>query len=154
MSVPWSFLPPTDDLVEAGWLPGCGMMWRTTVLRKVGFGEMFDGYAQGEDLDVSLRARRHGRLVIAGKAQLLHLFDEGGRPDHGKLGYMAIYNRYHIQRRGLDGRTWRDVAWFIYAWGLDTVMLLRNVPVPARTRGTLLQIGGRIRATWDLLKGR
>ena len=154
MSVPWMFLPPTQGIVAADFLPGCGMMWKTTVLREVGFGEMFDGYAQGEDLDFSLRARRHGRLVIAGAAVFQHLFDVGGRPDQGKLGYMAIYNRFHIQRRGLDDRTWRDVAWFAYAWGLDTLMLLRNLPVPSRTRGIFLQIGGRIRATFDLLRGR
>lgn len=153
MSVPWSFLPPTEGVVEADWLPGCGMMWKTAILRQVGFGEMFEGYAQGEDLDFSLRARMHGRLVLAGAAKFLHLFDEGGRPDHGRLGYMAIYNRFHIQRRGLHDRTWRDAAWFMYAWGLDTFMLLRNVPVPSRTRATLLHIGGRIRATFDLLKG-
>jgi GT2 family glycosyltransferase len=149
-----AFLPPTDGVVDVDWLSGCAMMWGTAVLRTVGFGEMFEGYAQGEDLDVSLRAGKHGRIVIAGSATFLHLFDEGGRPDHGKLGYMAIYNRYHIQRRGLGGRTWRDAAWFAYAWGLDTLMLLRNVPVPSRTRGTLLQLGGRFRATLDILRGR
>ena len=154
MSVPWTFLPPTEAIVEADYLSGCAMMWKTAVLRELGFGEMFGGYALGEDLDFSLRARSRGRLVLAGAAVFQHNFDGGGRSNQSQLGYMAIYNRFHIQRRGLDDRTWRDVAWFVYAWGLDTLMLLRNAPIPARTRGTFLQIGGRIRATLDLLRGR
>jgi GT2 family glycosyltransferase len=153
MSVPWSFLPPTDGIVDADWLPGCAMMWKTAVLREIGFSESFEGYAQGEDLDFSLRARRRGKLVIAGAARFLHLFDENGRPNHQKLGYMALYNRYQIQKRGLDDRTWRDVAWFVYAWGVDTIMLARNFLFPRRIVPTLLHLGGRMRAGMDLLRG-
>jgi glycosyltransferase involved in cell wall biosynthesis len=153
MSVPWSFLPPTRGVVEADWLPGCAMMWATGVIRDIGFSEAFEGYAQGEDLDFSLRARRKGKLVIAGAARFLHLFDENGRPNHGKLGYMAVYNRYQIQRRGLDDRSWLDVAWFVYAWSLDTLMLARNFVFPRRVVPTLLHLGGRLRASMDLLRG-
>jgi len=153
MSVPWWFLPPTDHVVDVDWLPGCAMMWSTHVLREIGFGESFEGYAQGEDLDFSLRARRKGRLVMAGAARFLHRFEESGRPDQFKLGYMAIYNRFQIQRRGLQGRTWRDVVWFAYAWGLDTVMLARHLLFPQRILPTLRHMGGRLKATFDLMKG-
>jgi GT2 family glycosyltransferase len=153
MSVPWSFLPPTGEVVEGDWLPGGATMWKTSVVRETGFSEAFEGYAQGEDLDFSLRARRKGSLVMAGGARFLHLFDEGGRPSHQKLGYMAVYNRYQIQRRGLDNRSRLDVARFVYAWGLDTLMLARNFVVPRRVVPTLLHMRGRLRASMDLLKG-
>jgi glycosyltransferase involved in cell wall biosynthesis len=153
MSVPWSFMPPTEGVVDADWLPGCAMMWKTGLIREIGFSEAFEGYAQGEDLDFSLRARRKGKLVIAGAARFLHLFDENGRPNHKKLGYMAVYNRYQIQRRGLDNRSWLDVAWFVYAWGLDTLMLGRNFIFPRRVIPTLQQVGGRLKASMDLLRG-
>jgi hypothetical protein len=90
---------------------------------------------------------------MAGGARFLHLFDEGGRPSHQKLGYMAVYNRYQIQRRGLDNRSRLDVARFVYAWGLDTLMLARNFVVPRRVVPTLLHMRGRLRASMDLLKG-
>lgn len=153
MSVPWWFLPPTDHVVDVDWLPGCAMMWNTSVLREIGFGESFEGYAQGEDLDFSLRARKRGRLVMAGGAHYVHRFDESGRPDHFKLGYMAIYNRFQIQRRGLEGRTRRDVALFAYAWGLDTVMLMRHLLFPRRILPTLRQMRGRLKATFDIMTG-
>lgn len=153
MSVPWAFLPPTDDVVEADWLPGCAMMWKTAVLREIGFSESFEGYAQGEDLDFSLRARRKGKLLVAGAARFLHLFDESGRPDHVKMGFMALYNRYQIQRRGLDDRTWKDVLWFVYAWGLDTLMLGRHFLFPRRFFPTLQHLSGRFKAAALLLKG-
>jgi len=153
MSVPWAFLPPTDGVVDADWLPGCAMMWKTPVLREIGFSESFEGYAQGEDLDFSLRARRRGRLFVAGAARFLHLFDENGRPDHVKMGFMALYNRFQIQRRGLDDRTWKDVVRFVYAWGLDTLMLGRHFLVPRRFLPTLQHLAGRFRAAVVILKG-
>jgi GT2 family glycosyltransferase len=154
MSVPWSFLPPTEGVVEGDWLPGGATMWKTSIVREIGFSEAFEGYAQGEDLDFSLRARRKGKLVLAGAARFLHLLDEGGRPTHQKMGYMAVYNRYQIQRRGLENRSRLDVAWFVYAWGLDTLMLARNFFFPGRVVPTLLQVGGRLKASMDLLRGR
>jgi GT2 family glycosyltransferase len=151
MSVPLAFLPPGEGIVETDYLPGFGMMYRAAVVRKLGFGEIYSGYGQGEDLDFSLRAKKEGKLVIAQRALLHHMADPGGRPAPGKLGFMAIYNRFHIQKRGLPDRTWRDVIWFAYAWGLDTVMLFRSLPIPSRTRSTILQIGGRIWAVVILL---
>jgi len=153
MSTPWSFLPPTQELVEGDWLPGGAVVWRTACTRAIGFNEGFAGYAQGEDLDFSLRARPQGRLLIAGTARVLHLHEPSGRPDAFRRGFMEIHNRYQIHQRALPDRTWRDVAWFIYAWALDTAMLLRHLSVPTRALGTLRQIAGRLSATirilWD-----
>jgi GT2 family glycosyltransferase len=130
------------------------MMWRTEPARRVRFHEGFAGYAQGEDLDFSLRIRRHGRLILAGSARLQHLHSPQGRPDHARLGYMAIRNRFEIHRRGLPDRTARDTAWFAYAWTVDTLMLGRHFVHPGRWGATLTQIGGRMRAAVDLLRGR
>lgn len=150
MSITWSFLPPNDQLTEGQWLPGVAM-WKTAVVRELGFFEGFRGYCQGEDLEFSLRAARKGTLVMAGAARVLHLHEASGRPDHFKRGYMAIYNRYQIHRRGLDGRTWRDGAWFCYAWTVDSLLLLRHMVVPRRIGPTLKQIAGRAKAAYDLL---
>lgn len=150
-STPWAFLEPTSGLVEGQWLPGCAMMWRTGIARAVGFHSALEGYAQGEDLEFSLRARQHGKLVIAGEARVLHLHEPAGRPDHFRLGYMAIHNRYHIHRRGLPDRRPRDIAWFAYAWTLDTLLLVRLLPVPGRSAATAREMVGRVKAAYDLL---
>ena len=153
-STPWAFLPPTDRVVEGDWLPGCCMLWRTELARELGFHAGLDGYAQGEDLEFSLRARRRGRLLMAGAARVLHLHEPAGRPNAFRLGYMAIHNRYQIHRRGLPDRDWRDVAWFVYAWTLDTLLLGARLPLPGRARSTAREMAGRMRAAYDLLLQR
>ena len=154
MSIPWSFLGSSESVTDGDYLPGGATMWRTDVIRDLGFNEAFAGYGQGEDLEFSLRAGKKGRLVLAPAARLRHLHEDGGRPDNFRLGYMAIHNRYLIHRDGLADRTWRDVAWFVYAWGIDTVMLLRHIIVPSRCVPTLRQLGGRLKAVLDLVRGK
>jgi GT2 family glycosyltransferase len=153
MSIPWGFMPKSEETVDGDYLPGGATMWKTSILRELSFDESFEGYGQGEDLEFSLRARRKGRLVLSGAARLQHLHDETGRPDNFKLGYMAIYNRFKIHRRGLENRSARDVAWFVYAWSLDTLMLMRHLVVPARFASVLKQTAGRSKAAFDLLTG-
>ncbi len=154
MSIPWGSLGVSEKPTEGDWLPGCGMMWKTATVAELGFHEAFEGYAQGEDLDFSLRALRKGKLMMAPAARLLHLQDRAGRPDDFKLGYSAIYNRYQIHRRGLPGRTWWDIAWFVYAWLLDTLLLARNFRFPRRILPTLREIAGRLKATGVLFAER
>jgi GT2 family glycosyltransferase len=153
-SISWNFLPPTDAVVPGDWLPGGITMWKTDVIRDLGFWEHFSGYAQGEDLEFSLRAGRRGRLVVAGAARLLHLQDAGGRPNQYQMGYMAIYNRYHIHRRGLANRTWRDVLWFAYGYILDSIILSRRLFFPGETRAIFDQLRGRCAAAVSILLGR
>lgn len=151
MSVPWDFLPPSDQIVEGDSLPGCAMMWKTQPAQKECFFDRFSGYSQGEDLEFSLRMQKYGKLVISGRARLLHLHDASGRPDHFKKGYMAILNRYQIHQRNLKDRGWTDVAWFIYAWTFDTLLLARRLVKPRYIKPTLNEWAGRLRACWDLV---
>jgi GT2 family glycosyltransferase len=151
---PWSFLHPTDKVVQGDFLPGCAMLWQTNVARQVGFNEAFDRYALGEDLDFSLRAGRQGKLAVAGAARVLHLHEQSGRPDPFRLGYMEVHNRFHIQRRGLRNRTRRDVALFAYSWLMDTLLLARNLLYPSRWGPIVRQVAGRVKAAGDLVRGR
>lgn len=143
IATPWSFLPQNEDWVEGQWLAGFAMMWRTHLARQVRFNEGFGGHSTGEDVDFSLRMARCGRLVVAGKARLLHLTDTGGRPNTYRMGYTGIRNSYDIHRRCLPHRTWRDGAWFAYAYGMDAAMRSLNLLTP-----------GDRRRRWDFLRGR
>lgn len=154
MSIPWGFLRGEDSkaaLVEGDWLPGCGMMWTTEAARELLFHEPFEGYAQGEDLDFSLRARRRGKLYLAREARLAHLQEPAGRPDDFRLGYAAIFNRFEIHRRAFPERRPADVAAFVYAWTLDTLLLLRGLVVPGRAARTGRHVAGRLAATRDIV---
>lgn len=152
MSTPWDFLEPTGRWVEGDWLPGCAMMWKTAVVREIGFNEGFAGYANGEDLEFSLKALRKGRLVVAGGARALHLHETAGRPDSFQMGYRTVANAYEIHRRCLADRTRRDAAYFAYAYALDT--LIRGLAVVRLTgAGPRLRfVRGRIGFFRELLR--
>jgi GT2 family glycosyltransferase len=153
MSIPWSFRRPAGEVVEGDYLAGGATMWKTAVAREIGFNETFAGYALGEDLDFSLRARNKGKLVLVDDGRVLHLHEQAGRPDYFRFGYMAISNHYDVHRRVLRDLTGRDKALFAYAWFIDTVLLSRRLRVPGRFRPTCHQIAGRLKAAWDLITG-
>jgi GT2 family glycosyltransferase len=153
MSTPWTFLAPTNEVVEGDWLRGGATMWRTAAARECGFYETFGGYGLGEDLEFSLRMRQHGALVLAGSARALHLHSAAGRPDPFRRGYMEIRNRYQIHRSAERHLDWRDHAWFAYVWTLDTLVLGCSLLVPTRTRRTFLNVAGRLKAAFDLVRG-
>lgn len=144
MSVPWQFHPPTDGLIEGDWLHGGAMMVKTQAASEVLWDEALTGYAQGEDLDFSLRLRQRGRLVLAGAAHCQHLKEPAGRPDAFKLGEMEIWNRYRIWRRAHRQPTGGTRWSFVYAWALDTVLLARDVVHPRRVSAGVRRIAGRL----------
>lgn len=154
MSTPWESMPPGAGAQEGDWLPGCGAIWKTAVARELRFREEFEGYCQGEDLEFSLRARQRGRLVMCGRARLLHLHEAAGRPDEFRLGYMAIYNRYWIHKHCLPSRSAGDALRFLYTFCADTAMLMRHLFKPARVLPLVRHLHGRAMATLDILLGR
>ncbi len=143
ISIPWTFQGPTDETLEGDWLSGCCMMWSTAVAKKVGFNEGFGGHSTGEDLDLSLRMARHGKLLVAGKAHILHLHDKAGRPNSFMMAYAGIHNAYDIHRRCLPNRSFLDGVRFMYAFGMDTV--LRSL--------TFLR-PGQVSRRWNFIRGR
>jgi GT2 family glycosyltransferase len=142
-SIPWNFLPPTEELLEGDWLPGNAMMWRTELVRKLRFDESFAGYASGEDLEFSLRARREGKLFLAGSARLQHLHAPSGRPDAFRFGYMETKNAFLILKANMRRSAWIHVLRFSYALVLDTLLLLRYCLYPDRLGFAVRQCAGR-----------
>jgi GT2 family glycosyltransferase len=129
-------------------------MWKTSVAQELRFRDAFEGYCQAEDLEFSLRARRCGRLVMCGSARLLHLQEPSGRTDEFRLGYMAIHNRYCIHRSCLTSRSGADAFRFVYAFGIDTLMLLRHLVRPGRALPLLDHLRGRAAAAFDIVLGK
>ena len=127
-SVPMALQP-----IFAGWIPtdivpGGATAYRRAVFERERFSEFFEGYAQGEDLEMSLRIGRSWRLLWSGDAQVLHLHAPGGRPAGYAKGRMDVRNRYFIWRRHTPGasgvhraRFWLDIV-FIASWDLLTFL--------------------------------
>lgn len=143
-SVPLDFMGNhTEDPILVDRLPGCAMMWKTDMARKLRFNERFTGYALGEDLEFSRRAARHGSLMIDPKAQLVHTVDPAGRPSTFHLAKMSVLNRHYIQKTTMEDRTFLHSLWFGYAqlvYSLLSVMGLfwkfRWLEIPSYIGGT------------------
>jgi GT2 family glycosyltransferase len=154
MSVAWDALDRSQPIADADWLPGYAMLWKTDIARRVGFNEQFAGYANGEDLDFSLRMARFGRLVIATGARLDHHHEPAGRPDPYALGFSTIRNAWAIHSRCLQPRRLRDISWFGYAFALDTLIQCAPVLSPPGPAWRFAYGRGRVACLVSLLMHR
>ena len=141
-SVPSSLQPHFTGCMTTDLVPGGAVAYRRAVFDEQRFSGFFEGYAQGEDVEMSLRIGRSWRLLWSGDAHVLHLHAPGGRPRGLAKGRMDVRNRYFIWRRHTPlaapihrVRFWLDIA-FIGGW--DLLTFLRH---PAR-RGTLAHGAG------------
>jgi len=122
MSTPWSFLPPNENVTEGDWLQGCAMMWRTAVVKALGFDENFAKYGNGEDLEFSLRASRAGKLLLAGRARLYHLAEKTGRPEQRELTRTTDINNLIIFESYLHRPTAVDHLYFFYGYFVNSIL--------------------------------
>lgn len=154
LSIPLRLLRVTRDLLYVDRLQGCCMAWRASLARSLGFNEQFDGYCQAEDLEFSLRAAKHGKLLICTKATALHLQEPGGRPDQRRLGRMEVLNRYLVHRIGLTDRNWRDAVRFAYAQTLFNAIHAVSLLGRGRVRDGLNYVAGLVEGLGDVCQSR
>jgi GT2 family glycosyltransferase len=105
-------------------LPGCAFTFRREVFSGHRFSGFFNGYSQGEDLEMSLRVGREWDVMCCGDAHMLHHPAASGRPASFAKGRMEIRNRFFIWKRHAKHaavidrlRFWLD-AWFLMAMDL------------------------------------
>jgi GT2 family glycosyltransferase len=102
-------VPMPDPLRDQRWavpvrlLSGACMSFRRSGLRSRRFDEGLNGYALGEDRDISLQLAGCGRLLRARGARAVHRHDPAGRPDAFQFGRMSVLNYTRIMSRA--GRT-------------------------------------------------
>jgi glycosyltransferase involved in cell wall biosynthesis len=111
-------------------MPGYSMAFRREVLERHRFSYFFDGYSQGEDLEMSRRVASEFRLLWCGDALVEHRPAKAGRPPAFAKGKMEVRNRCfiwrrHVPRRGVRNRIrfWSDVA---FGFAYDCVLSLRG----------------------------
>lgn len=97
-SVPaFTIQKPFSGTREIDIVAGGACAWNLEKLREIGgFSEFFIGYAQGEDLESSLRMRKKYKILWCGDAHCLHLHEGSGRPNLAIKGKMEVYNRHYI----------------------------------------------------------
>jgi GT2 family glycosyltransferase len=118
--VPRSVLKPFSGVRQIDVMPGCAWTFRREVFETERFSCFFEGYSQGEDLEMSLRVGRRWKLVCCGDAGILHLPASQGRPVSYTRGVMEMRNRYFIWKR----HTPRPAARYIASFWADTALLV------------------------------
>ena len=107
----WNLLPAdAEDAVRAvEWLPGGCAAYRAAVLRRCRFNESFGEYSFAEDVDLSARIGRYGRLVNTGRARMFHRgIGSASHRQPRRLGYGQVVNRWTIARDVLGRAGWLD----------------------------------------------
>ncbi len=119
-SVPAVTLTEFSGTKAVDMVPGGAAAYRRTVLQRCRFSEFFEGYAQGEDLEMSRRVAREYELRWCGDAHVIHNHASEGRPPRFEHGRMSIRNRYFIWKRHSPGATapvrfrfWADLLFCI-----------------------------------------
>jgi GT2 family glycosyltransferase len=98
-STPRGLQKPFTGTKPVDVLPGCAFAFRREVLEQERFSEFFDGYSQGEDLEMSLRVGRRWKVISSGDARVIHKPAAGGRPGSFAKGRMEVRNRFFIWKR-------------------------------------------------------
>lgn len=123
-----TFMVPGERDVRR--MSGCAMAFRATVFAHERFDESLHGYCYGEDWDFSLRAKHHGRLVLARDALVEHRPSPNNRFDHRRAletrwtNVNYIYRKLRAQTSALD-RMWHlwwrlgeTLQWLRFGYGL------------------------------------
>lgn len=119
-SVPRSQVYPFTGTRRVDLVPGGASAYRRTVFREHRFSEFFSGYAQGEDVEMSMRVGRNHKLLWCGDAHVNHFHVQVGRPSPFRKGRMEVRNRFFIWKRHSSNarfvdrlRFWLDVAYIV-----------------------------------------
>jgi GT2 family glycosyltransferase len=116
ISLPMALAKPFSGTKEVDIVPGGASCFRREVFATERFSSFFEGYSNGEDVEMSLRVGKRFRLLWCGSARLTHYHAPGGRPPGFTRGRMDVRNRRFIRTRfwpqapvGSRLRFWADV---------------------------------------------
>ena len=98
-SLPRSLVSPFSGVHAVDIVPGGAVAYRHEIFDDLRFSEFFQGYSQGEDVEMSRRIARTRKLLWCGDAHAIHSHASDGRPNAYKKGRMEVYNRFFIWRR-------------------------------------------------------
>lgn len=137
----------TNQFGQTAVLGGCGMAFRRSVLEKEKFDEALERYAYLEDVDMSWRASRHGKMFFTPAARLAHFNSPENRDriSDNRAMYVANYG-YHFLKNVYPTAPWRLP---FFAWSL--IGLLGEAVILNRTHA---HMQGIIRGIRYLMRHR
>jgi GT2 family glycosyltransferase len=116
-STPKALSRPFQGTRSVDLLPGCAFTFRREVFAKHRFSYFFEGYSQGEDMEMSLRVGGDWEVICCGDAELVHYTVPSARPPSFDKGAMEVRNKFVIWKRYVPNarlidriRFWGDVT--------------------------------------------
>jgi GT2 family glycosyltransferase len=131
-----------SEVLESDWLYGCSM-WRASLFSRERYLDQLVGSALFEDVEFSIRAHRHGRLLVNTAARLQHLEAPEGRPDSFLYSYRFTRNRLLVVKN-LESSS----KWFTYSLSIAVILISQVIAGREGRRavvGTLLGLLDELR---------
>lgn len=144
------FFPPNDKIHKVDYFMGGVSAYRRSLFDEIGFSEYFIGYGLYEDMEFCIRASKIGTLYVNTAAQVYHLHDEGGRPDHFKYGKMVVENGWIVWKLKYPNPGFHSVIKWNAIVLLLTSIRLKNALLD-REKGAAKDAMGRITAWLKLI---
>lgn len=144
----WASGAEVRDIVA---LYGCNMAVRAKALRAERFDEMLPLYSWQEDMDLSGRIVRFGRVVYLPACRGVHLGSKSGRTSGVRLGYSQVANPIYLARKGScrPARTLRFVTRALLGNAVRSVRTHPLFDYRGRFTGNLIAIADLIRGRLD-----
>ncbi|MCO6450547.1 MAG: glycosyltransferase family 2 protein [Caldilineales bacterium] len=145
LGVGWVALPAREIPAEA--LVGFCMSFRRAAIEGMWFDENLGGYADGEDVDFSLRAGRKSSLWQTPNARLQHHKSRSGRATLRRRFFTRTRNEKYLHRKLLPRTVPYRLAWW---WGaMGRILLALSVSLSQRSAGPLLGTIDGLHRNWN-----
>lgn len=129
-------------------LYGCNMSFRREAVGDLRFDENLPLYGWLEDIDFSVRVRRHGPMIKTDAIAGVHLGVKGGRSPGVRLGYSQVVNPIYLRDKGAM-RTTHAATIILRNMAANHIKALSPEPYVDRR--------GRVKGNWlairDILSG-
>lgn len=103
-----------ENAVKVEYMTGFRMSFRSNIIKKIRFNELFDSYCLFEDIDASFSAYNEGILVGARNARIYHHKFPSKRSNGFNLGLWQILNRAYISLKHSDECSTNKLRIFTY----------------------------------------
>lgn len=115
-----NLFPPSDKIYNNELLMSGVCSYKYKIIKQYKFDNFFHGYSLYEDIALSLRISKIGKMYINTKAKLYHYHAESGRPNKFNYGKMVVRNGWYVWRLKFPYPSFKAKI----KWHLTTLLLL------------------------------
>ena len=126
---------------DSDWLSGCASSYRRDVFENHRCDPALDGYSLDEDLDLSYRVSRSGRVVVDPSVSVTHHESAVERSTARRMARKAMVHRYWFLEKNITGVLRKPAFWWATVGRLVALSVSREAHRRQVRRGVLEGIG-------------